>query len=72
MSDAETKVVRGVMGWLKAWPSWLLVIAFLGLALAFGLASFLDDWLRIAVAVLFVAIVAALIGRIAQGKETPL
>jgi hypothetical protein len=41
-------------------PKWLQVLLFLGLAIACALAGTLDDWLRVALAVLFVGLALTL------------
>jgi len=70
VTTVEGRTVGVVMRWLRAWPDWLLIVAFLALAVLAALAGTLDDWLRAAMAVAFVAIAASLIARFRREHPT--
>ena len=64
MSDTERAAVSVITGWVRNWPSWLLVICFLVLAVVFALVGVLDDWVRAILAFTFFAIAIALVARL--------
>jgi len=68
VTTVEGRTVGVVMRWLRAWPDWLLIVAFLALAVIAALAGTLDDWLRAAMAIAFVAIAASLIARLRRER----
>jgi hypothetical protein len=66
VSEAQITVKQGVQAVgqarsaLTLLPKWLQVLLFLGLAIVCGLAGTLDDWLRVALAILFVGLALTL------------
>lgn len=66
----DERAWKAVMLRLADWPTWLLVVCFIVLAIGFGLAGSLDDWLRALCAITFLAIGGALIGRAAHLRKS--